>query len=305
MLVVGGPGVAEAVQRSRDWFPYRAPTNDRRPCSWATDPTSRWRDLAEASYAVGAGALLVATNTDTDDPDRRGHRAGQRDAGGGGRERHRASTPLVAGKPFAPLMVESVERIGGARPLIVGDRLDTDIEAGHRTGIPSLLVLTGVTGVRELLAAPPHQRPRYLGADLRVLAAPAASLSLVEVAGVEESDDLGELRACVPARLVRRRRRRSPSRPRRARAARSRRRRRTGALSRRGAGPRCGRSRSEEATQREDVAQTRVDADTATAPGRREPEAILHQVEQRVRGQSQPERRLGRDSRIDLVHVAR
>ncbi len=86
--------------------------------------------------------------------------------------------PLVAGKPGVPLMAESVERVGSRSPLVVGDRLDTDIEAGHASGIPSLLVLTGVTDVETLLAAPPRRRPTYLAVDLRGLLAPPAALAL-------------------------------------------------------------------------------------------------------------------------------
>ncbi|MCZ9338852.1 HAD hydrolase-like protein, partial [Streptomyces sp. TRM76130] len=54
-------------------------------------------------------------------------------------------------------------------PLVVGDRLDTDIEGAVGAGVDSLLVLTGVTDGRRLLAAPPHHRPTYVDADLRGL----------------------------------------------------------------------------------------------------------------------------------------
>jgi hypothetical protein len=77
----------------------------------------------------------------------------------------------VAGKPEPPLLREAIRRTGAQRPLMVGDRLDTDIAAGSRIGVPTLLVFTGVTTLAELVTAIPEERPDYLGADLRVLLA--------------------------------------------------------------------------------------------------------------------------------------
>ncbi len=192
VLVVGGPGVAEAVL-ARGLVPVRSADDAPAAVLMGYGPDVAWTDLAEAAYAVGAGAVFVASNTDLSIPTARGIAPGNGTLVGAvvsatGRQ------PIVAGKPYAPLMDESVERIGARRPLIVGDRLDTDIEAGHRTGIPSLLVLTGVTDVDTLLAAPVDQRPTYLAADLRGLGAAAADLALN--AGTAGADDgLGALRA--------------------------------------------------------------------------------------------------------------
>ena len=51
-------------------------------------------------------------------------------------------------------------------PLVIGDRLDTDIEGASRAGLPSMLVLTGVTGVAQLLRAEATERPTFVAADL-------------------------------------------------------------------------------------------------------------------------------------------
>jgi len=53
--------------------------------------------------------------------------------------------------------------------LVVGDRLDTDIEGAHAAQLPSLMVLTGVNSARDAVYANPAQRPTYIGHDLRSL----------------------------------------------------------------------------------------------------------------------------------------
>jgi hypothetical protein len=72
----------------------------------------------------------------------------------------------VAGKPLPGAFTEAAATAGSSAPLVVGDRLDTDLEGARAARMPGLLVLTGVTGVTELLAAPADQRPDYVGRDL-------------------------------------------------------------------------------------------------------------------------------------------
>jgi HAD superfamily hydrolase (TIGR01450 family) len=124
-----------------------------------------WRHLAEAAVAVGRGAFWLATNTDTTLPSARGPLPGNGSLMGV----ITAVTgvqPHVAGKPDPALHRESVERTEARRPIVVGDRLDTDIEGAARAGCPSMLVLSGVTTPAELLAAPPHHRPTFLADDV-------------------------------------------------------------------------------------------------------------------------------------------
>lgn len=197
VLCVGGPGVAEAVA-ARGLRPVASAREAPVAVLMGYGPDVGWRELAEASYAVGAGALFVATNTDLSIPTERGIAPGNGTlvaavVSATGRE------PLVAGKPFAPLIEESVERVGAHRPLIVGDRLDTDIEAGHVCGVDSLLVMTGVTHVRDLLRAPAHRRPTYLAADLRGLLAPAAATRVADAPRGAPQDPLAPVRAVVRA----------------------------------------------------------------------------------------------------------
>ena len=142
-------------------------------------PDTCQRDLAEAAVALRRGARWIAGNTDTTLPSRRGPLPGN----GAFVAALRLVTglePVVAGKPDPALHRESVERVGARRPLVVGDRLDTDVLGAVRGGADSLLVLTGVTDRSALLTAPPGSRPTYVASDLRGLAQPHPG---VEVAG--------------------------------------------------------------------------------------------------------------------------
>jgi HAD superfamily hydrolase (TIGR01457 family) len=112
---------------------------------------------ADASYPApnglwpGAGAMLAAITTTT------------------GRE-----PDEIVGKPHAPLFRSALQRAGGSRPLVVGDRLDTDIDGAAGVGWDSLMVLTGVSHEADLIGAP--NLPTYLAPGLAALGRPPASV---------------------------------------------------------------------------------------------------------------------------------
>ncbi len=133
-------------------------------------PDLAWGRFAEASYAINRGVPWYASNTDLTIPGARGIAPGN----GAAVEVVRIATgaePQVAGKPLPPMHRETVLRTGAKRPLVVGDRLDTDIEGAFNGGVDSLLVLTGVTDAEQLLRAEPRHRPTYMDRDLRGLLA--------------------------------------------------------------------------------------------------------------------------------------
>ncbi|MBA3780499.1 MAG: HAD-IIA family hydrolase [Nocardioides sp.] len=124
-------------------------------------PDVMWKDVMRAAVLIRDGLPWVASNTDMTIPTAYGLAPGHgvlvktlADFSG--------VWPTVAGKPERPLLDETIRRVGGERPLMVGDRLDTDIEGAHNAGIDSLLVMTGVTGLAELVSATPEVRPTYI-----------------------------------------------------------------------------------------------------------------------------------------------
>ena len=139
MLAVGGAGVWEALD---EVGLLGVGSADDQPVAiiqgWGGDLT--WNQLNEAAIAIHRGAHWVATNTDPTRPTDRGIVPGNGAAVAAvtmavGRD------PEVAGKPYRPLMDETVQRLGAAHPIFVGDRLDTDIAGAHAAGLDSMLVL--------------------------------------------------------------------------------------------------------------------------------------------------------------------
>jgi glycerol-1-phosphatase len=170
VLVVGGNGLRIAL-RERGLRPVSAAAERPAAVVQGFSPDLSYALLAEGALAVSNGALFVAANADRTLPTARGAEMGN----GSLVQAIIAATgqrPVVAGKPEPPLHAEAVHRTGARRPLVVGDRLDTDIEGAVRAGADSLLVLTGVSGPADVLLAPAAQRPTYLAADLAGLLEP-------------------------------------------------------------------------------------------------------------------------------------
>lgn len=160
VLVVGSETLADAV-RAQGLAVVASADDGPDAVIQGFAPTVGWKDLAEAAYAVAAGATWVATNTDMSIPQERGIAPGNGTlvaavAAATGK------SPSIAGKPGAVLFETAARHSGVDRALVIGDRLDTDILGGNRAGMATALVLTGVDTVRTALAAHVGERPVYL-----------------------------------------------------------------------------------------------------------------------------------------------
>jgi HAD superfamily hydrolase (TIGR01450 family) len=177
-------------------------------------PDTGWKNLAEACLALRHGALWVASNTDLTLPTERGEVPGNGSMVAA-LEFATGRKPIVAGKPERPLLERAVTSAGAKTPLMIGDRLETDIAGAVNAGMPCLLVLTGISGPRDALGASAEYRPTHIGPDLRALHGPAAEFVVAEhpawkvetdgsslrlSAGADDTDDpLAALRALCAA----------------------------------------------------------------------------------------------------------
>lgn len=169
VLLLGGDGLAAAL--AAEGLHVTVEPAEAAAIVSGYGPDVLWKDVMRAATLIRDGLPYVATNTDLTIPTSYGLAPGHGvlvrtlcDFAG--------VEPIVAGKPARPLMDETIRRVGGDRPLMVGDRLDTDIEGANAVEVDSLLVMTGVTHLAELVAATPALRPSYIAPDLAGLFEP-------------------------------------------------------------------------------------------------------------------------------------
>ena len=170
VLVVGGPSLAEEI-RTVGLEPVSADADSVVAVVQGWSPDLDWARLAEGAYAIRRGALWMATNVDATLPTERGLAPGNGSMVAA--LRHATGVePDVAGKPEPGMFTVAAQDAGSRRPLVVGDRLNTDIEGANRAGMDSLLVLTGVDTIATALHADPVRRPTHILADLSHLTDP-------------------------------------------------------------------------------------------------------------------------------------
>lgn len=189
VLVVGGDGLRQRVLQGGFQL---VTSSDDHPAGviQGFSPDVSWRDLAEAAFSIQAGAKWVATNSDWTLPQEKGLAPGN---GTLVSAVHTAvgQLPLVAGKPEPAIFHAAVNHFDAKSPLFVGDRIDTDITGANRAGIPSALVMTGVSTRKEVLGVKPEGRPAFILESL---------MELVE--GYEAPGAVAGGFECLDARVV-------------------------------------------------------------------------------------------------------
>ncbi|KAF5339166.1 hypothetical protein D9611_011158 [Ephemerocybe angulata] len=133
------------------------------PESWKPDPDVaavvcgldtkvNYTKLSKAfAYAQKEGCHFIATNTDSTYPSSYGLLPG---AGSISAPLRYAlgKDPVVCGKPSGTMLdvIKAKIHFDPARTIMVGDRLNTDIEFGKHGGLATLLVLTGITAESDI-----------------------------------------------------------------------------------------------------------------------------------------------------------
>lgn len=214
VLVVGTDSLADEVSNV-GLHPVREYSAGPDAVVQGHNPETAWEILAEAALAIRSGALWVAANVDKTLPSERGLLPGN----GSMVAALRAATdsdPQVAGKPAPALMADALSRGDFRTPLVVGDRLDTDIAGANAARLPSLMVLCGVNNAADAIWAVEDERPAFLAEDLRALTThdvdtlriavdPAWEIDFTEEAvtvssaGTEPADALAPVRAIAAA----------------------------------------------------------------------------------------------------------
>ena len=168
VLVVGGPGLTIPLER-QGLRCVASADEDPVAVVQGFHPDVGWRNLAEASYAIQAGVTWFVSNLDRTFPSARGTAPGNGSLVEAVHRATGAEPAASAGKPERGVFDEARRRTGATRPLMVGDRIDTDTVGALNSGMDALHVLTGISGLSDVVQLHQEHRPHYVGPDLRSL----------------------------------------------------------------------------------------------------------------------------------------
>ncbi len=154
VFVIGGDGLHREMERL-GWGIVGI--DDARKGLWkevkyvvvGLDPALTYEKLKYATLAIRNGARFIGTNPDTTYPAEEGLYPGA----GSIIAALRASTdvePIIIGKPNEPAYEVARSRLNADEIWMVGDRLDTDIAFAKRFGMKAVMVLTGVSTLKDV-----------------------------------------------------------------------------------------------------------------------------------------------------------
>lgn len=201
VLVIGGEGVVDELSKA-GFRVTRSADDNPDAVVQGFAPHVGWEHLAEAAFALaerpGEPPLpWIATNTDWTIPVARGM------APGNGTLVSAVHTavqrlPVFAGKPERAIFETAFERFGTKNALMLGDRLDTDIQGARAAGIPSLHVLTGADRPKQLVAASANMQPDFIVPTLAGLHEPYPETEIMR----DGSHRVGRARVRMNANVV-------------------------------------------------------------------------------------------------------
>ena len=151
VMVIGAPALVRAVEERG----FEIADDDVSAVVAGLDRAFTFAKLAKAQTALMSGARFIGTNPDHMLPHGGGFEPG---AGSILKAIETASgvAPLIIGKPQPDLVTIALSILGTDHKstYMLGDQIMTDIMAGHKAGLPTILVRTGVAEKAPFLIEP-------------------------------------------------------------------------------------------------------------------------------------------------------
>lgn len=133
------------------------------------NPELGWRDLAQASFAIQQGASWLASNLDLTIPLANGVAPGNGALVNAVAQATGTRPVLAAGKPAPVMFTSMARRFAMQHPLVIGDRLDTDVLGAVNAGFDGALAETGIHRRKDVTDFQQTVTPRWVIPDLTVL----------------------------------------------------------------------------------------------------------------------------------------